>query len=399
MRGVDSVAACHAQCRARQRQSDSVRIHYRYRRSIVSCKSIQGTSMKQVEPKRIIVIGAGIVGAALAYHLARKGAQVTVVEAGAIASGVTGRSFAWINTSAMSPDPIAQLRGVAIHAYRRLETQLPGLKIQWTGALSYGLDAGEAMPPGTVLVDRSRIARLEPHLRDPPSQAAYAPEQGALDAVVATQALIAGAREHGATILTQTPVLGLAVEGARVTGIETGSGTIDADTVVLAAGTGIGRLTDKLHVSLPIVSSPAVFMRYTSRPGLVRTIISSAAIEVRQGAHGTLFAAEDFLDDSVDNQPLAMALRTAGAIGNELDGAGEITPAWACVGLRPMPADGIPIIGYLPAVAGLYVCTMHPGVTLAAIAGRLASEEIMDGERSAALGPCGPERFLASPAT
>ncbi|WP_243490035.1 NAD(P)/FAD-dependent oxidoreductase [Massilia violaceinigra] len=226
--------------------------------------------MNQHEQKRIVIVGAGIVGASLAYHLARKGAQVTVVEAGAIASGVTGRSFAWINTSAMRPDPIAQLRGAAIHAYRRLETQLPGLKIEWTGALSYGIDAGEAMPPGTILVDRSRITRLEPHLRNPPSQAADAPEQGALDAVAATQALIAGATEHGAAILTQTPVLGLAVEGARVTAIETGSGTIDADTVVLAAGTGIGRLTDKLHVSLPIASSPAVFMRYTSRPGLGR---------------------------------------------------------------------------------------------------------------------------------
>ncbi|NHZ91799.1 FAD-dependent oxidoreductase [Massilia sp. CCM 8733] len=360
--------------------------------------------MNHEEPKRIIIIGAGIVGASLAYHLARKGAQVTVVEAEGIASGVTGRSFAWLNTSSIGPDPIAQLRGAAISEYRRLETQLPGLKIQWTGALSYGLNAGESMHaetmrPGTVLVSRSRITQLEPNLRKPPVQAVYAPEQGALDAVAATHALIAGAREHGATILTQTPVVGLVVEGARVTGIETGSGRIEAGTVVLAAGTGIGRLSEKLHVSLPIASSPAVLIRYTSRPGLVRTIISSPEMEVRQGADGTLFAAEDFLDDAFENQPLAMALRTAGAIGNELDGVGEIKPEWACVGLRPIPADGIPIIGYLPAVAGLYVCAMHPGVTLAAIAGRLASEEIMDGARSAALGPCGPERFMSTPAT
>lgn len=58
--------------------------------------------------KHIVVIGAGIVGASLAYHLADKGAKVTVVEAAEIASGVTATSFAWINTTHGEPDPIVK---------------------------------------------------------------------------------------------------------------------------------------------------------------------------------------------------------------------------------------------------------------------------------------------------
>ncbi|AZD79179.1 NAD(P)/FAD-dependent oxidoreductase [Pseudomonas chlororaphis] len=349
--------------------------------------------------KPVVVIGAGIVGASLAYHLAGKGAQVILVEAEDIASGVTGRSFAWINTSHNGPDPIASLRGAAIQEYRRLETELPGLKVRWSGALSYGASPSEepqasGNPPSATRVSRSQILDLEPNLKHPPQQAWYAAEEGALDAVQATHALIAGAQAHGAQVLTQTRVLGFTTRGARVTGVETARGNLEAEIVVLAAGTGINQLTERLNLPLPIAASPALFIRYDSPPDLVRTIISSPAMEVRQGTDGSLLAAEDYLDDTLQNQPAAIALRTAQAIRNELHGVACIELESACVGLRPMPVDGTPIIGYLPDIGGVYVCAMHPGVTLAAIVGRLASEEIIDGTLSPALAPCRPGRFF-----
>ncbi|APA68486.1 NAD(P)/FAD-dependent oxidoreductase [Janthinobacterium sp. 1_2014MBL_MicDiv] len=351
--------------------------------------------MRHEGPKNIIVIGAGIVGASLAYHLSSKGAQVTVVEAGGIASGVTGTSFAWINTAYSGPDPIAALRGAAIAAYRRLETQVPGLEVRWTGALSYGTDEGRAPSSSSMLLDSAQIARLEPHLKKPPPQAVYEAGHGALDAVAATHALLAAAASHGATLRTHTPVLGFTIRDGRVTGVETGSGLLAADVVVLAAGAATASLAEKLNVNLPIHASPAIFMRYKAPPGLVRSIISSHAMEVRQGADGGLLAAEDYLDDTPENQPAAMAQRTAGAIRDELAGADAIEPEQACIGLRPMPADGIPVIGYLPQVDGVYVCAMHPGVVLAAIVGQLVSEEIVDGQPAAALSACRPARFLA----
>lgn len=349
--------------------------------------------------KRVVVIGAGIVGASLAYHLAAKGAKVTVVEAEGIASGVTGTSFAWINASHHESDPIAPLRGAAIEAYRRLEAQLPGLKVRWTGALSYSASSRE-LPPGSdnqvskTVVSRSRIIDLEPKLKHPPQSASYAADEGALDAVEATHALIAGARANGARIFTQTRVLGFQNQGAAVTGVKTAIGIIEADIVVLAAGTGTAKLTEMLEAPVPIEASPAIFIRYKSPLNLVQTLISSSEMEVRQSADGTLLAAEDYLDDALENQPAAIALRTAKAIQNELHGVAHLATEVACVGFRPIPADGIPIIGYLPKIAGVYVCAMHPGVTLAAIVGHLASEEIMDGEQSSALDPCRPKRFF-----
>lgn len=348
--------------------------------------------------KRIVVVGAGIVGASLAYHLALKNAKVMVVDAGDIASGVTGRSFAWINTSHAEPDPIHQLRSAAIEEYQRLEAQLPGLEIRWTGALSYSADTlnagGSDKGASVKRLTTPQILELEPHLKNPPQYARYAAAEGALDAVAATHALIAGAQRCGADVFTQTRVTGFTTEDNKVTGVMTDNGIITADIVVLAAGTGSKALAAMLDVSLPVNASPAIFIRYTPQPGLVKTLISSPEMEVRQTADGTLLAAEDYIDDAVENQPTAIALRAADAIQKELHGVKDIEVQSACVGLRPMPADGVPVVGYLPTVGGVYVCAMHPGVVLAAVVGRLASEEIIDNTRSSALAPCRPDRFF-----
>lgn len=271
---------------------------------------------------------------------------------------------------------------------------MPGLTVRWQGALSYGTQDGRVSPE-SILINRTLIAQLEPQLRQPPEQAIYEPEQGALDAVAATHALLAAARALGATVHTHTPVLGFTILDARVTGVETAAGVIEADMVVLAAGTGTTTLAAQLGASLPIHASPAIFLRYQAPPGLVRGIISSHAMEVRQAEDGTMLAAEDYVDDAPENQPAAIAQRTASAIREELEGAEAIAPAFACIGLRPMPFDGVPVIGYLPQVGGVYVCAMHPGVVLAAIVGQLASGEIVDGEPASALAACRPARFQA----
>jgi len=341
---------------------------------------------------RIVVVGAGIVGASVAYHLSGKSAQVTLIEAGEIASGVTASSFAWINTTYTGADPIAQLRGAAIEAYRRLETELPDLQIHWSGALSYNASAEH--PASATLLSAAEVLAREPNLKNPPPCALYRAEEGALDAVQATHALIAGAQALGAQLLTRTRLIGFKTCKATVTGVETTTGTIDADLVVLATGTGTRQLTQMLNVALPIDASPAIFIRYKTQPGLVKGIISSPEMEVRQSADGTLLAAEDYWGETPGNSPADIARQTAEAIRKELHGVVSIEPQTVAVGLRPMPADSLPVVGYLPGVSGVYVCAMHPGVTLAAIVGRLASEELLDQQSSAALEPCRPERFL-----
>lgn len=344
----------------------------------------------------VVVVGAGIVGASVAYHLSRLGVRVTIVEAGRVASGVTSTSFAWINTCCSGADPVAPLRAAAIADYRRLEAELPGVNVQWTGALTYGISpmpAACAKSAGVATVSCAEILALEPNLKHPPVQGVYAAEEGALNAVDVTWALIEGARGHGARLMEGTQVLGFTESADRVSGVRTSSGVIDADLVVLAAGTGITALMGSLGYSLALEASPAIYIRYRSPSRLVRGIVSNAAMEVRQGKDGSLLAAEDYLDDAVDNRPGAIALRAAAAIKSELHGVASLDVVEACVGLRPVPSDGAPLVGYVPGIGGVYVCVMHPGVTLAATVGRLVGAEIVSGVEATDLAACRLERF------
>ena len=97
----------------------------------------------------VVVVGAGIVGASLAYHLASAGAAVTIVERSRPASGVTARSFAWINVVHGSAPTLARLRSLAIADYHRLERELKGaLAVEWNGALTWTEGAGRIGTPG-----------------------------------------------------------------------------------------------------------------------------------------------------------------------------------------------------------------------------------------------------------
>ena len=88
-------------------------------------------------PVDVAVVGAGIVGASIAYHLAARGLSVTILDAGLPASGATGASFAWIGVSEVPDIPSAPLRRIAVDEYRRLEREVPELDVTWSGSLAW----------------------------------------------------------------------------------------------------------------------------------------------------------------------------------------------------------------------------------------------------------------------
>jgi len=332
---------------------------------------------------KLVVVGGGIVGASVAYHAARAGAAVTMVDAGRPGSGVTADSFAWIGASGVRTGPAAGLRATATEEYRRLEAELPGLPVTWSGSLSWGgEDGAPEAGPGQEIVDAAAALALEPTLRQPPEWAVWAPGDGAVDPVGVTERLVAGARDHGAQVYPDTPVTAIRQEAAgQVVGVDTNAGFLSGTTVVLAAGVATAALGAPLGIDIPVDPSPATLFRFRAPAGLVRTVINNRDFDLRQIGADRLIAAAD------------SPARTLAAVRSTFHGAGSVELLSTRIGLRPMPADGEPIIGPVAEVPGLYLAVMHSAVTLAAAVGRLVARELVDGAVEPALAGCRLDRF------
>ena len=353
----------------------------------------------------VAVIGAGILGASIAYHLAGRGARVTLLDRGPPAGEATGASFAWINASFRNPKPYYDLRMVGLQEYRRLEAELDGrLAVNWNGGLNWDLEEQEIEPLvreqtswgyDQRIVERDEILALEPRLTAPPQRAVFTACEGALQPVAATEALLAGAADLGAEVKIGAEVTGFLESNGQVTGLETSTGRLEADRVVLAAGVGSAGLLGRLGFDLPLQSSPGLLVHSRPMPPLIGRVIESPGLHMKQDPDGRLVAATSFGGTPLPNDPEAEGQRMIALIKTALSDTDKLEMERITIGWRPIPADGFPAIGPLPGVEGLYLAVMHSGITLAPAVGRFAAMELLDGAEVALLAPFRPARFAA----
>jgi glycine/D-amino acid oxidase-like deaminating enzyme len=243
------------------------------------------------------------------------------------------------------------------------------------------------------VVATPEILGLEPHLRTPPAFAVSTPSDGGVDAASLTRGLLAAARDHGAEVLADTAVTALQTVAGRVAGVQSSAGSLRSGTVVLATGTETPALCAPLGIRLPIDSSPAVLVQLAAPPGLVRTVVATADLEVREVADGRLLMTVPSTADADGSDLERIAADARRRLVSTFHGADDARVLSVRVGQRPLPADGGPVIG--PVGRGAYVAVMHSAVTLAPTVGRLVAQEVLAGVEAAELQGCRAARFTA----
>lgn len=350
-------------------------------------------------PKSVIVVGAGIIGAAIAYRLAKTEARVTLIDMAGPSAGATGKSFGWVNANEPEPGFYNQFRQKALTAWERLGAEL-GLPLHRAGCLSWEhgdnalraqADALSMLGHPSRIVNADEIAVLEPSLKTPPEIALYCEAEGAYDPDVVAPLLCDEAAKAGAERRFGITVTGLKRIGSRVAGVETDFGPIDADMVILAAGLGASVL-----VNAPdwVVDNPGLLIRTTPSPAISKRVFAVPGMEFRQEADGRFHIATgkrvtDGGSESASGDPAVIAKECVDAL-NELFPKADVSVADIVIGRRPVPKDGLPIIGEVE--PGAYLAVMHSGATLAALAGEMIAAEIM-GAPQDALAPYRPSRF------
>jgi glycine/D-amino acid oxidase-like deaminating enzyme len=366
----------------------------RHFNSLAAGAAIGGFARNRSAADRIVVAGGGIIGASIAYHLAKRGAAVTLVEKLRPAGGTTANSFAWINsTFSKQPHEYYNLNLLGIAGWRRLDLATNGeLRIQWGGSVEW-YPAGESAAAlrhdvkrhqswgyATRLIDEAELRRLLPTVSPGPvSVASFSEQEGAVDPVHAVNVMLQYARQAGAKIEFPSEITGLDLANGRVRTVKTTSGPLAADAVVLACGNDTPRIARMADIAVPLKDSPGVLAHTAPQKPLLDRIALAPGGHIKQKADGRIVTGSDF-----GGTPITEASRETGQ--HLLDQAARFLPQLkdaqlqnVTLGWRVMPKDEFPIIGFAGRCPNLYLAAMHSGVTLAPLVGQLAATEILDG--------------------
>ncbi len=353
--------------------------------------------------KKIIVVGAGIIGASIAWHLAKAGVEVTVLEAGETGGVATRNSWAWINASWGNPESYFRLRHRSMKEWRRVDREVAGLQVDWCGGLLWDLPPEQleayaveqsSWGYGIRRVNREEALHIEPNLKKPPDFALHVAEEGKAEPLAAALAFLAAAEALGVKVLRKSPVRWLEEKNGRVVGVAINDGVLHADEVVVAAGEDAGALLASIGIAMDLTAPAGLLVHSKPTRELLHGLLMAPELHVRQTMEGRLVAGTDFSGSVNIDDVAGSASALYQKVRDMVAGAEDLEMDFNTLGYRPTPADGFPVIGRPQNREGLYLTVMHSGITLAPAVGLFAAQELVDGSRDQLIVPYHPDRLL-----
>ncbi len=361
----------------------------------------------------VIVVGGGVIGCSIAYHLAKLGVKVTLLERDGLGSQASSAASGVLTTSP-GAHPYSRLGRESLALFHQLAPELQeagGVDIELVecGELALALSEDEAielrsyarrfnqMGGDARWLDQKELHELEPELNPSIPGAMFSPETCRVNNQRLSEAFARAAIRLGADVRQGAGVTGLLREGQRVTGVRLHGSELRADHVVIAAGPWSSLIAEWIGVDLPV--RPVKGQNLNLQPAriAIRTVIHGSWTILVPRNDGSVVAGATLEDAGFDSRV------TAGGVQAILSIATALVPMlqtatinWTVAGLRPGSPDDMPIIGPVPGWEGLSVASGHyrNGILLSAITGKLLAE-YLTGSEPELLAAFSPARFLS----
>jgi sarcosine oxidase subunit beta len=362
---------------------------------------------------KVIVAGGGLIGASTAYYLAKSGAAVTLIESKDIAAGTSGACDRAIMLQSKKPGPTLDLAMKSAEIYQELEQELETeLEYRKSGGMII-IETPEEMEAMEQIVERQQKAGIGVELISGKEAREHQPglskdligstwwEQDAeVNPLKVAFAMANAARRRGAEIKLGTPVKKLLTLNNRVIGVETAKEKLYADAVVVAMGVWTPKLFEPFDIDVPIIPRKGHILVSERMPPFLHTGILSAAyianklrrnlkiedadpfgvgLAIGQTLSGSLLigGSREFAGYSLETNPeVIRKIGEAAVRAFPLLANARIIRAFT--GLRPYTPDGMPIIGPVDGMEGVFIAAGHEGdgVALAPISGKVMAQMV-----------------------
>lgn len=382
----------------------------------------------------VVVIGAGAVGAAVAYFCAKAGLSVQVLDRSAPGGGTSSRCEGNILVSDKERGPELDLANYSLSIWHGELAEFGELwEFERKGGIIVASQEGSMTSLQRVLssqrehgiavqeIDARQLRELEPHVADAAVGAAFYPEDCQVMPMLLTAHLLRMAREHGATVHAQTEVHAFLRSGpaaaastggsGRITGVRTSRGDFHAAAVVNAAGPWAGDVARMAQVHLPVEPRrgyvlvteplpPRVFHKVYAAEYVDNVGSSDSALQCSPVVEGTPSGSilvgssreRVGFSEELNTEALSMIAANAVALFPFL---AEVRILRQYFGFRPYSPDHVPTLGPDERTAGLWHACGHEGagIGLSVGTGKLLAQALVDDTPDMDLAPFAPQRF------
>lgn len=362
-----------------------------------------------------VIIGGGMVGSSIAYYLSKAGKKVLLLERKSIGSGTSGSTFGLLCIQLFKyfgvMDSYLKICKTSLEMYMKLEEEL-GEDFQYrkTGGMVVIKDEEDYRHKSDLIrtlktknveiemLDKKQTLEIAPALNpDGILGSSFSPIEAEINPLLLSDAFTRKAKLYGAEVVCDAPVSSFSMKHGRVDTIHTPKGNYSAEFVVNASGMWGSQVGKMAGLDIPLNVQRGQVLITEALPSFLEIAVQNIppaltdetgrhlvrSTEIRQMKNGNLLMGGTREDNQTDT------ITTYEAITDIARRAADLLPAVRRAriirtfgGIRPIPKDGLPILGFTEEVAGWINAIMHVGVTLAPVVGKLTAELIDTGKTS-----------------